>query len=301
MQWKLAYRLACMFIGPILLAGLLFSAGLAGCKKDTPTSCESPSADEPKQVTDANTTVTMEAAIQQDSTRGTGTVEPNAIGATWLPPRSSERLEERRQMVRHIEHYYNFNNSDVLSALEQVPRHWFVTAPEQKRAYANMPLPIGHGQTISQPFIVAYMTDLLDLDRHKTVLEVGTGSGYQAAVLTEFTTHVYTIEIVEPLARAATDRLRELGYDTIETMTGDGYWGWADKGPFDAIIVTCAADHIPPPLIEQLKPGGKMCIPVGGTFRVQHLMLISKDQDGEITSQSLMPVRFVPFVRGTNP
>lgn len=301
MQRKLRYKLILVFIWPFLLLELVFWLGLADRKKESAAPSKSPTYNETKQPAEPNTVVIMETAGPQKPTPGTTVIEPNSIGAKWSHPYSAEHLEERHQMVKHIQSFYGFNNTEVLSALEQVPRHWFVTAQEQKRAYADMPLPIGHGQTISQPFIVAYMTDLLDLNQNKKVLEVGTGSGYQAAVLTEFTPNVYSIEIIEPLAQAATDRLKKLGYDTIETMIGDGYWGWEDKGPFDAIVVTCAADHIPPPLVKQLRPGGKMCMPVGGTFRVQHLMLISKDQNGKVISQSLMPVRFVPLVRNTNP
>ncbi|KPK76068.1 MAG: hypothetical protein AMJ79_08435 [Phycisphaerae bacterium SM23_30] len=223
--------------------------------------------------------------------------EPAPVELEWSHPRTGERISERRQMVSLIRDFYRLTEPEVLEAMGNVPRHWFVTSQEQSRAYADMPLPIGQGQTISQPYIVAYMTNLLELNPDKKVLEVGTGSGYQAAVLTEFTPHVYTIEIVEPLAKAAATRLQRRGYKTIETKTADGYWGWEEKGPFDAIIVTCAADHIPPPLIKQLKPTGKMCIPVGGPFSIQNLMLISKNEAGIVTSQSLMPVTFVPLVR----
>ena len=215
----------------------------------------------------------------------------------WLHPRTEARASERQAMVERIRRAYGFDNEKLLETLQGVPRHWFVRAQEQRLAYADMPLPIGHGQTISQPFIVAYMTGLLDLTAEKRVLEVGTGSGYQAAVLSELTPHVHSIEIVEPLAQVARKRLRDRGYTSVQVLAADGYWGWKQHAPFDVIIVTCAADHVPPALIEQLKPNGKMCIPVGGTFKVQNLMLIEKDADGKVTSQSLMAVRFVPFVR----
>ena len=184
--------------------------------------------------------------------------------------------------------------------MENVPRHWFVPEKKAHLAYTDSPLPIGYDQTISQPFIVAYMTSQLKLDKNKKVLEIGTGSGYQAAVLTEFTPHVYTIEIVEPLARTTAKRLKELGYTTINTRIGDGYKGWPEHQPFDAIIVTAAPGHIPDALLAQLAPGGRMIIPVGRTFSVQNLMLITKDSKGKITKKNLMPVRFVPMVPGNS-
>lgn len=183
----------------------------------------------------------------------------------------------------------------VLQALRKVPRHEFVPEDRRENAYLNRPLPIGHGQTISQPYIVAIMTDLLELDENSRVLEIGTGSAYQAAVLAEVAGSVYTIEIIEALAQRATKDLARLGYDTVQTRTGDGYYGWEEAVPFDAIIVTAAASHIPPPLIKQLKPGGRMVIPVGGRFNVQHLVLVTKDQKNSVTSRQLLPVRFVPL------
>ena len=200
-------------------------------------------------------------------------------------------------MVRTIR-AYGLKDEAVLVAMAAVPRHEFVPRNQQRMAYADSPLPIGHGQTISQPFIVAEMTRLLNLTPKSRVLEIGTGSGYQAAVLTEFTTHVYSIEIVEPLAKNAADRLDRLGYDVVSVRHGDGYYGWPEKAPFDAVIVTCAAGQIPPPLIQQLAPGGRMVIPVGPPFGLQSLMLVEKGPDGKVRSRSLMRVRFVPFVRG---
>ena len=268
----------------ILMLAVAFVVSLAGSTSTT-------------QGAEPNTTTSAESTTGQGSSSDTNVEQDSKEDPNWPHPRSDERAAERTKMIRHIRKAYRFSDAAVLNAMEQVPRHWFVPAKRQKRAYADMPLPIGHGQTISQPFIVAYMTHLLELSKNKKVLEVGTGSGYQAALLTEFTPHVYSIEIVKPLAEAAEGRLKERGYKTIEVKAGDGYWGWAERGPFDAIIVTCAADHVPPSLVEQLKPSGKMCIPVGGVFQVQNLMLISKDKDGKITSRSLMPVRFVPLVR----
>ena len=185
----------------------------------------------------------------------------------------------------------------VMAALARVPRHEFVPDSERAYAYQNRPLPIGYGQTISQPYIVALMTDLLALDEDSIVLEIGTGSAYQAAVLAELVARVYTIEIVEPLGRAARERLGRLGYGNVEVRLGDGYDGWAEHAPFDAIIVTAAASHVPPPLLGQLKPGGRLVIPVGSRFLTQQLILIEKQDDGALTATQVLPVRFVPLVR----
>jgi protein-L-isoaspartate(D-aspartate) O-methyltransferase len=184
---------------------------------------------------------------------------------------------------------------DVLAVMATVPRHRFVPASQLRHAYANRPLAIGHGQTISQPYIVALMTTLAQPQRDDTVLEIGTGSGYQAAVLAGLAGHVYSIEIIEPLGAQATRRLRALGYDNVTTRIGDGYYGWPKAGPFDAIVVTAAAASVPPPLIRQLKPGGRMVIPVGGAFFTQTLMLVQKDAAGRVHSRQILPVRFVPL------
>jgi len=183
----------------------------------------------------------------------------------------------------------------VLATLGRVERHRFVPPAQARHAYENRPLPIGHGQTISQPYIVALMTDLVEPAAGDVVLEVGTGSGYQAAVLAELVNHVYTIEIVEALATSAGERLGRLGYDNVTTRLGDGYYGWEEHAPFDAIIVTAAASHVPPPLIEQLKPGGRMVIPVGAQFMTQLLLLLEKDADGKIVTRQIGAVRFVPL------
>ncbi len=188
----------------------------------------------------------------------------------------------------------------VLDAMRTVRRHKFVPERLIGQAYSDRPLPIGHGQTISQPFIVATMTELLELEPDDVVLEIGAGSGYHAAVISEVASKVYTIEIVEPLAKSCIERLEELGYDNIEVKIGDGYNGWPEHGPFDAIVVTAAASHIPPPLVEQLKPGGRVVIPVGPPMMTQNLMLVEKDEDGEITQRNLMPVRFVPLTRSND-
>ncbi len=185
----------------------------------------------------------------------------------------------------------------VMAAMGKVPRHRFVPFLQQIFAYDNRPLAIGEGQTISQPYIVALMTDLLDPKAGDTVLEVGTGSGYQAAVLAELVAKVYTIEIVEPLGKQAKRLLGELGYRNIEVRIGDGYGGWPEAAPFDSIIVTAAPAEVPRPLIDQLKPGGRMVIPVGGSSDVQQLLLLEKRPDGTATTKRTLPVRFVPLTR----
>ena len=198
----------------------------------------------------------------------------------------SEQIEKR-----------GIKEKSVLQALRNVPRHLFVSEELQSLAYADRPLPIGYGQTISQPYIVALMTELLNLKQGNKVLEIGSGSGYQAAILSEITQEVYTIEIIEELGESAKKRLKDLGYQSIRCRIGDGYYGWEEYAPFDGIMVTAAATHIPPSLIRQLKKGGKMCIPVGDPFLTQNLILIEKDQEGNLKTKNILPVRFVPFVR----
>lgn len=188
-------------------------------------------------------------------------------------------------------------DASVLEAMRRVPRHAFVPADLRELAYDDRPLPIGHGQTISEPYIVALMTDLLRLAPRGRVLEIGTGSGYQAAVLAELGHQVYTIEIVPDLAEQAVKRLSDLGYDAVHLRDGDGYLGWPEAAPFDAIVVTAATPQIPPPLLEQLKPGGRMVIPIGAAFLVQQLMLIEKLSDGTVRTEALLPVAFVPLTR----
>ncbi len=183
----------------------------------------------------------------------------------------------------------------VLEAMRTVPRHAFVPAAERAYAYEDGPLPIGYGQTISQPYIVAFMTETLRLDPNSVVLEIGTGSGYQGAVCAEIAREVYTIEIVEPLARAAAAMLTQLGYSNVHVRAGDGYFGWAEKGPFDAIIGTAAAEAVPPPLLEQLKNGGRMILPVVGEDGFQYLILLTKDEKGQLQRKNVLPVRFVPM------
>lgn len=207
-----------------------------------------------------------------------------------------ERVEERLAMVTEQIVARGVTDPATLAAMREVPRHRFVPPGQAAFAYADRPLPIGHGQTISQPFIVAYMTEVIQPGPGRKILEIGTGSGYQAAILAAAGAEVYTIEIIPALTAAATRSLHEAGYTAVRTKTADGYFGWAEHAPFDAIIVTAATEFIPPPLIEQLKDGGLMVVPVGSPFFVQTLMLVEK-RGAAITSASLMPVRFVPFRR----
>jgi protein-L-isoaspartate(D-aspartate) O-methyltransferase len=214
---------------------------------------------------------------------------------------------QRARMVSEVEAMYAETRSEtglaamspaVRKAMGKVERHRLVPPSEAARAYRNHPLPIGSGQTISQPYIVALSTDLLKADSNSVILEVGTGSGYQAAVLAEIVSRVYTIEIIEPLGKAADKRLQELGYGNIEVRIGDGYKGWPEKAPFDGIVVTAAALRVPQALIDQLKPGGRMVIPVGGEGGTQYLKLLTKRADGGVDEKRVLPVRFVPLVPG---
>ena len=217
-----------------------------------------------------------------------------------LPAFAQDFAARRAEMVDEVRRYASLAGDapvreDVFRSLAAVERHKFVPAAEVPYAYENRPLPIGFGQTISQPYIVALMTDLLDPQPDDIVLEIGTGSAYQAAILSGLVSRVYTIEIIEPLADQAGTRLKDLGYDNVVAKLGDGYFGWEDHAPFDSIIVTAAATHVPPPLIQQLKPGGRMVIPVGGRFTAQWLLLIEKGDDGGIVTRQVAPVRFVPL------
>lgn len=202
----------------------------------------------------------------------------------------------RKKMVDEQIIARGIDNAQTIQAMLKVPRHEFVPNEYRHLAYADNPLPIGYSQTISQPYIVAYMTSVLDLQGTDTVLEIGTGSGYQAAVLAEIVNHVYTIEIVEPLAKQANKTIKRLNYKNVTVKTGDGYHGIPDKAPFDAIIVTAGAKSIPEPLLNQLSNNGKMIIPVGKEGQIQHLKIVEK-KDGKIKTQKLLPVRFVPFTR----
>jgi protein-L-isoaspartate(D-aspartate) O-methyltransferase len=200
-------------------------------------------------------------------------------------------------MVREQIESRGITNAAVLAAMRKVPRHEFVPEQHIEAAYEDHPLPIGHGQTISQPYIVALMTELLRVTPGSKVLEVGTGSGYQAAILAEVGAEVYSIEILAPLAAESSARLQHLGYNKIHVKQGDGYLGWPEHAPFDAIIVTAGADHVPPPLVEQLKPSGRLVIPVGDPHGEQSLSLIQKGIDGTVTTRNLGPVVFVPLTR----
>ncbi len=218
-----------------------------------------------------------------------------------LRERFGERLEERHAMVENQLSGLGripITDQRVLDAMRKVPRHLFIPESRRSLAYADSPVPIGHGQTISQPYIVALMTQVLDIQPGMKVLEIGTGSGYQAAVLAEITNNVFTIELLKPLYEFASRNLVHLGYSQVKCRQGDGYYGWPEQAPFDRIIVTCAALHIPPPLLDQLKPSGKMIIPVGAAFETQRLLLVSKDTDGRRRSETVTLVRFVPLIRG---
>jgi protein-L-isoaspartate(D-aspartate) O-methyltransferase len=226
-----------------------------------------------------------------------------AVLAGWTGPDRVRAAEDpwedkRRAMVAGQIQARGVNDPAVLRAMARVPRHLFVPSPRRSMAYADSPLPIGFGQTISQPFIVAYMTQVLKLSGGEKVLEVGTGSGYQAAVLAETGGRVFSMEVIPQLHERAKETLARTGYGRIRLKLGDGYLGWPEEGPFEAIIVTCAAGHIPPPLVEQLAPGGRMVIPVGPPMFVQDLVLAEKDKAGRVKTRSLMAVRFVPLVRG---
>ena len=214
---------------------------------------------------------------------------------SW-PTHAQNYKKEREKMVTKQISKRGVKDVHTLSALRKVERHLFVSPEYMHMAYDDGPLPIGYGQTISQPYIVGFMTQIIKPKPGHKILEIGTGSGYQAAVLAEIVDKVYTIEIVPELAKTASDRLQKLGYDNVEVIRADGYYGLEEQAPFDAIVVTAAAEHIPPSLIRQLKDGGRMVIPVGSPFLIQTLMLVEKKK-GKISTSSLMPVRFVPFTR----
>jgi len=227
-----------------------------------------------------------------DFPTGKGSHRPTLVPIFFSSQDKFKELRER--MVTDQIADRDVRDEKVLAAMRKVPRHLFVLESYLDAAYDDSPLPIGYGQTISQPYIVALMTELAGVSKGAKVLEVGTGSGYQAAVLAEIVNKVYTIEIIKELGKSAQERLKRLGYTNIEVKIGDGYYGWEEYAPFDAIIVTAAAEHIPPPLIKQLKDGGKMVIPVGHAFWVQDLVLVEKKGD-RITTKNIIPVRFVPL------
>ena len=232
--------------------------------------------------------ITLAAAIVSGACRAP---EPGKAAVTPAPvqPEAAARAKmvETQIVARGV------RNARVLAAMREVPRHLFVDDAQRARAYEDGPLPIGGRQTISQPYIVALMSELLDLTPNESVLEIGTGSGYQSAVLSRLAGHVYSIEIIPELAKASADRLKRLGYSNITVKEGDGYRGWPEHAPFDGIIVTAAPERIPQPLLDQLAPNGRMVIPVGGFF--QELKVFKKDANGKITEQDIIPVRFVPM------
>lgn len=251
------------------------------------TSCGEIDRDSPEKNLQNEPEVLVKADLPTSPTEPVS--RPDFQGALYAP--------QRNAMVKDQIANDDVDDPDVLAAMRTVPRHELVPSNQRTQAYDDRPLPIGHGQTISQPYIVAYMTELLELEPDDRVLEVGTGSGYQAAILAQIARHVVTIEIIGELARNAASDLEELGYKNITVLHGDGYFGYEEHAPYDGIIVTAAAEHIPPPLIAQLKPGGRMVIPVGRTGWTQNLILVTKDEGGEMTTRSILPVRFVPLTR----
>ncbi|HEX9773659.1 MAG TPA: protein-L-isoaspartate(D-aspartate) O-methyltransferase [Steroidobacteraceae bacterium] len=226
-----------------------------------------------------------------------GVASPVALAADTYEAERQALLHEIEQDVRDTAQYLNRRALDerVMRALATVPRHEFVPLDERRLAYENRPLPIGHGQTISQPYIVAIMTDLIEPGPGCRALEVGTGSGYQAAILSELCHKVYTIEIIEALGTTARERLARLGYRNVTVRVGDGYYGWDEHAPFDVIVVTAVASQVPPPLLRQLKAGGRMILPIGTRFTAQELILVRKAEDGRVTTRQILPVRFVPL------
>lgn len=229
---------------------------------------------------------------------GVGLAMTTACGQQNYVAEREALVDELRRESRLAEEYGAPPLGEaVLASIGTVPRHEFVPEELRHEAYRNYPLPIGAGQTISQPYVVALMTELAEVSRDETVLEIGTGSGYQAAVLAELAGHVYTIEIIDILGQRATAALERLGYDNVTVRIGDGYAGWPDRAPFDAIVVTAAPDQIPQPLIDQLKVGGRMVIPVGRRNAVQTLQLLVKGVDGALEVTNIIPVRFVPLTR----
>jgi len=280
----------------VFVAALIVVAAIRHDTEPVPGSAAAAGEESP-EVEEAASPVDGEAAGARDEAKESDekASEEKAHPPKWDRPRFEDRREQRLKMVSVQIARRDVKAPATLDAMRQVPRHLFVPADERKMAYVDSPLPIGFGQTISQPYVVAFMTEHLRLKPGDKVLEVGTGSAYQAAVLSELTPHVFTIEIIKPLAEQATKRLRTLGYKTVKVRHADGYYGWPEHAPFDAIIVTAAAGHVPPPLIEQLKPEGRMIIPVGGVFQPQNLIVVTKGKDGQVKTRSVLPVRFVPM------
>ncbi|MHC4535190.1 MAG: protein-L-isoaspartate(D-aspartate) O-methyltransferase [Planctomycetota bacterium] len=275
---KWFYLAVCLVIVPVIFT-VIFG-----------TSC----AKEPEEMVASQEAEANQVAIQaEQEQKAQEEKEPSPL--EHKHPAFAERVEERQRMVARQIQARGIRDPNVLAAMRTVPRHAFVRFLEQRYAYADSPLPIGFDQTISQPYIVAFMTEALQLKSNSKVLEIGTGSGYQAAVCAEIAEKVYTIEIVEGLAKRAKKDLKELGYSNVITRFGDGFFGWEEEAPFDAIIGTAAAGRIPKPLIEQIKPGGRMILPYGSQGGLQYLVVVTKDKEGKIRKQNVMPVRFVPM------
>ncbi len=281
---KWMYVALCLLIVPALFA-IIFTVNCA--KEPEPVVAS--------QDTEAGTNQAPAESNQQPEQEQKDPNDKKLLRPDHKHPAFAERVKERAGMVARQIQARDVKDPNVLKAMRIVPRHAFIRPTEQRYAYIDNPLPIGYDQTISQPYIVAFMTEALKLKPNSKVLEVGTGSGYQAAVCAEIAQQVYTIEIVEGLAKRAKKCLKELGYPNVFVRFGDGFFGWPDVAPFDAIIGTAAAGRIPEPLIEQLKPGGRMILPVEGSFGFQHLVVITKDKKGKISKKNVMPVRFVPM------
>jgi protein-L-isoaspartate(D-aspartate) O-methyltransferase len=275
---KWLYPAVCLVIVPGIFT-VVFGAGCAKEPEQTVASQE------------ADTNQTAVKVRQEQKELG----KKESLRLEHKHPAFAERAEERERMVERQIQARDIRDPNVLKAMRTVPRHAFVRFLDQRYAYADSPLPIGFNQTISQPYIVAFMTEALQLKPNSKVLEIGTGSGYQAAVCAEIADKVYTIEIVEGLAKRAKKDLKELGYSNVITRFGDGFFGWEEEAPFDAIIGTAAAGRIPEPLIEQIKPGGRMILPYGSPQGFQYLVVVTKDKEGKISKENVMPVRFVPM------
>ena len=265
----------------IVLASMLGVIFLTACAQATPPPTSTP-------------VLSPVEVVEIPSPTPTEKPSPTPAPSPTPTPVIDKGLHARQQMVWNQIRARGVSDEAVLTAMETVPRHEFVPDRYLEQAYADHPLPIGYGQTISQPYIVAWMTELLELERGSKVLEIGTGSAYQAAVLAEITDQVYTLEIVEELEKSAEERLKRLGYTKVKVKHADGYYGWEEYAPYDAIIVTCAPDHIPQPLVQQLKDGGRMVLPVGPPGGYQSLWLLTKQGD-QVLTKNLGGVRFVPL------
>ncbi len=279
---KWFYTAVCL----VVLPGIFTVVFGAGCAK------------EPEGIVASQEAQANQASVEPSRQAGQEQKDPDEKEQLRLEhkhPAFAERVEERQRMVARQIQVRDVRDPTVLKAMRTVPRHAFIRFLEQRYAYTDSPLPIGFDQTISQPYIVAFMTEALQLKPNSKVLEIGTGSGYQAAVCAEIAEKVYTIEIVEGLAKRATKCLKELGYLNVFVRFGDGFFGWPEEAPFDAIIGTAAAGRIPEPLLEQIKPGGRMILPYGSPRGFQYLVVVTKDKEGKISKENVMPVRFVPM------